>query len=68
MHGRGRYAFLELEPAVAIGAFDEAFVPHIEEDAWVPTCTTIAVTSDLCRFNNDDFGWFYGHLILSPGD
>ena len=68
MHGRGRHAFLELEPAVAIGTFDEAFVSHIEEDAWVATCPTIAVTGDLCRFYNDDFGWFYGHLILSLGD
>lgn len=64
MRGRGRHAFLKLEPAIAIGAFDEPIVPHIKEDPRVSAGPAIAITGDPRCFDYDDLGWFYGHRIL----
>ena len=56
---------LEDELAVAVGAFDPALVPHLEEDARMAERAAIAVAGDAAGFGLDCLRGLDGHG-LSP--
>src|ERR1700753_3989275 len=51
----------ELEPAVAIGAFDEGLVAHLEEHARMTQRAANAVAADAGGVDFDDLGRIDGH-------
>jgi hypothetical protein len=53
--------FTQHEAAVAIGAFDEILVAHLQIDARMAKRSVTSIATDAGIVNLDDFGRFDGH-------